>query len=319
MDENTVLSKNAKTVKVKQGKNPRPLYPHQVAAIAELNTINKQDLFNTLVVLPTGAGKTMTATRWLLPTAIDNKKKVLWVAHRHLLLEQAADSFAVNAFSDIVLNRASFKYRIVSGQHDRPIHIKHDDDILVVSKDSIIRNMDRLDEWLTGENELYFVIDEAHHATARSYRRIIEHIKSKIPNVKMLGLTATPFRTSEQEQGLLGKEPLFTDDIVYKVDLDTLIKRGILSTPDFESYDTDILLGDELGLSAIKNIERLDLIPEDIAEHIAKNKTRNSFIVKTYFENDNHKKYGQTLVFALSRLHAITLKNYLRITVKSTV
>ena len=306
MDERTILSKNAKTVKVKQGKNPRRLYPHQVAAITELNAINRRGSYNTLVVLPTGAGKTMTATTWLLPTAIDNRKKVLWIAHRHLLLEQAADSFAVNAYDDIVLNRTAFKYRIVSGRHDRPIHVKQDDDILIVSKDSIIRNMQTLDKWLAGEDEVFFVIDEAHHATARSYRRIIEHVRLKVPNVKMLGLTATPFRTSEQEQGLLGQ--IFTDDIAYKVDLDTLIKRGVLSTPICESCDTDIMLGDELGLSAIKSIERLDVIPEDVAEYIADNKIRNRFIVKTYFENDNYKKYGQTLVFALNRLHAFTLK-----------
>jgi len=180
MDGTTVLSKNAKTVKVKQGKNPRPLYPHQVEAITKLNTINKRNDFNTLVVLPTGAGKTMTATRWLLPTAINNKKKVLWIAHRHLLLEQAADSFIFNAFNDIVINRTSFKYRIVSGQHDRPIHIKQDDDILILSKDSIVRDLINLDKWLAGEDEIYFVIDEAHHATARTYRRIIEYVKSKI-------------------------------------------------------------------------------------------------------------------------------------------
>ncbi|MCL2120892.1 MAG: DEAD/DEAH box helicase family protein [Clostridiales bacterium] len=308
MTIDTVQSQNAKTVKVRQGKNPRRLYPHQVEAIAALNSINTNDFFNTLVVLPTGAGKTMTATMWLLPNAIDKKKKVLWIAHRHLLLEQAADSFALNAFDEILLNRNSFKYRIVSGQHDRPINIKPDDDVLVVSKDSIIRNLGNIDAWLEGEDELFFVIDEAHHATARSYRRIIEYIKSKVASVKMLGLTATPFRTSEQEQGLLGQDPLFTNDIVYKVDLDTLIKRGILSTPHCESCDTEIPLGEELGLNAIKSIESLDVIPEDIADHIAKNKNRNRFIVKTYFENDNHLKYGQTLVFALNRLHAFELK-----------
>ena len=154
MDENTILSENAKTVKIKKGKNPRPLYPHQAEAITELNKINNRKFFNTLVVLPTGAGKTMTATRWLLPTAIDKQKKILWIAHRHLLLEQAADSFAVNAFDDIVLNRTTFKYRIVSGKHDRPIQIKCDDDVLVVSKDSIVRNMDKIDEWLGDEDEL---------------------------------------------------------------------------------------------------------------------------------------------------------------------
>lgn len=304
MDDMVVLSQNAKTVRVNPGKNPRHLYPHQVEAIAELNTINRREDFSTLVVLPTGAGKTMTAATWLLTTAIDRQKKVLWLAHRHLLLEQAADAFAINAFSERLINRQSFKYRIISGRHDRPIHIKSDDDILVVSKDSIIRNLQSLNDWLKGEDEIYLVIDEAHHATARSYRRIIEHVNSKVAHVKMVGLTATPFRTSEQEQGLLGQ--IFTDDIAYKVDLDTLIKRGILSTPICESCDTEIMVGDELGLRAIKSIEQLDVIPEDIAEYIADNKNRNRFIVKTYF--DNYEKYGQTLVFALNRLHAFTLK-----------
>lgn len=308
MGNNTVLSENAKTITVRQGKNPQRLYPHQLEAIAALNEINKHAFFNTLVVLPTGAGKTMTATSWLLPNAIDNQKKILWIAHRNLLLEQAADSFAVNAFSEVVVNRTSFKYRIVSGEHDRPIHIKVDDDILIASKDSLIRSLENLDRWFTGEDELFFVIDEAHHATARSYRTIIKYIKSKIKNVKMIGLTATPFRTSEQEQGLLGQAPLFTDDIVYKVDLNTLIARDILSTPICESCDTEIPLGDELGLSAIKSIEKLDIIPEDIAKQIADNKSRNRFIVKTYFDNNNHLKYGRTLVFAISRLHAFTLK-----------
>lgn len=295
---------NAGTVRVKSGKNPRDLYPHQIDAIKELNRMDNRDAFSTLLVLPTGAGKTMTAVTWLLTNAVDHRKKILWIAHRHLLLEQAADAFAMNAYSERMIDRQSFKYRIVSGKHDRPIHINPEDDVLVVSKDSLVRDLKKLDCWLEGEKELYLVIDEAHHATARSYRRIIEHVRAKIPHVKLLGLTATPFRTSEQEQGLLGQ--VFTDDIAYKVDLETLIKRGILSIPICEKWDTKMMLGGELGLSAIKSIERLDMIPEDIAEYIASNRNRNSFIVNTYIEN--YKKYGRTLVFALNRLHAYTLR-----------
>lgn len=304
MRGNVVLSQSAKTVRIKRGKNNRSLYPHQIDAITELNKINHQPMFSALVVLPTGAGKTMTATTWLLSSAVDKGKKVLWIAHRHLLLEQAADAFALNAFSDIMINQKSFKYRIISGRHDKPIHIKSDDDVLIVSKDSIIRNLESLKDWLRDEQELYIVIDEAHHATARSYRRILEYVNNKIPNVKIVGLTATPFRTSEQEQGLLGQ--IFIDDIIYKIDLETLIKKGILSTPICQSCETDIMLGDALGINAIKSIECLDIIPEDIAEYIADNKNRNRFIVETYMKN--HEKYGQTLVFALSRMHALTLK-----------
>jgi superfamily II DNA or RNA helicase/5-methylcytosine-specific restriction endonuclease McrA len=310
--EMLVKSKNAATVRIKQGKNERPLYPHQIEAIQELNKINKKESFSTLVVLPTGAGKTATASIWLLSAAINNSKKILWLAHRHLLLEQAADAFSFNAFSDLVINRQSFKYRIISGQHDKPIHVKNDDDVLVVSKDSIIRNLESLDDWIKGEDELFVVIDEAHHATARSYRRVLDYVKSKIANVKVIGLTATPFRTSKQEKGLLGE--VFSDPkdlkgnggMVYEISLKKLIEKGILSSPKFESCETEISVGDELGLDAIKSIERLDVIPEDIAECIAKNKDRNHFIAKTYVKDCE--KYGQTLVFALNRIHALTLK-----------
>lgn len=304
LQDMSIENPNAGTVRVKSGKNPRELYHHQIEAIKELNRINSRDAFSTLLVLPTGAGKTMTAVTWLLTNAVDHRKKILWIAHRHLLLEQAADAFAVNAYHERMINRQSFKYRIVSGKHDRPIHIKPEDDVLVMSKDSLVRDLKKLDSWLKGEKELYLVIDEAHHATARSYRRIIEHAQAKIPHVKLLGLTATPFRTSEQEQGLLGQ--IFTDDIAYKVDLETLIKRGILSIPICEEWDTKMMLGNELGLSAIKSIQRLDMIPEDIAKYIADNGDRNRIIVEKYM--DNYKKYGQTLVFALNRLHAYTLK-----------
>jgi len=133
-----------------------------------------------------------------------------------------------------------------------------------------------LDDWLENESEIYLVIDEAHHATAKSYRKLISYIESKILNVKTVGLTATPFRTSEQEKGLLGK--VFTDDIAYKIDLDTLIKKGILSMPICENCDTKVILGDNLGLNALNSIEQLDVIPDDISEYIASNKERNYVI-----------------------------------------
>jgi len=271
--------------------------------LTELNKIDKRETFHSILVLPTGGGKTLTAAYWLLKNAVDKKKKVLWIAHRHLLLEQAADSFVKNCYSDVMMNETGFRYRIISGMHDKPIHVKLEDDVLIVSKDSIIKNLDLLGKWLKNQ-EVYLIIDEAHHATAKSYRRIIDYVEESASRVKLLGLTATPFRTSEKEKGLLGK--IFTDDIVYKIDLLTLMKKGILSTPVPESCETKIDFGDSLGLKALKSIEDLDIIPEDIAEEIANNSKRNNIIVQRYF--DNYKTYGQTLVFALNRTHAFVLK-----------
>lgn len=293
---------NAQTITPALGKNPRQLYEHQEEAIRKLDAMDKKGSFRTLLVLPTGGGKTLTAAYWLLRNAVDQNKKILWLAHRHLLLEQAAEAFARNAYTDTMVNRTVFNYRIISGMHDKPVHIQKTDRILIASKDSMIRSLDKLKNWLNGE-EIYLVIDEAHHAVAKSYKKIIQYVADHTKSMKLLGLTATPFRTSEDEQGAL--KQVFTDDIVYKTDLDTLIKKGILATPTFIDCNTNIQFTEHLGIQALKSIENLDTLPENIANDIADNKERNRIIVEKYLHN--YEKYGQTIVFALNKVHAIAL------------
>ena len=293
---------NAQTITPALGKNPRQLYEHQEEAIRKLDAMDKRGSFRTLLVLPTGGGKTLTAAYWLLRNAVDQNKKILWLAHRHLLLEQAAEAFARNAYTDTMVNRTIFNYRIISGMHDTPVHIQKTDRILIASKDSMIRSLDKLKNWLNGE-EIYLVIDEAHHAVAKSYKKIIQYVADHTKSMKLLGLTATPFRTSEDEQGAL--KQVFTDDIVYKTDLDTLIKKGILATPTFIDCNTNIQFTEHLGVQALKSIENLDTLPENIANDIADNKERNRIIVEEYLHN--YEKYGQTIVFALNKVHAIAL------------
>lgn len=293
---------NAQTITPALGKNPRQLYEHQEEAIRKLDAMDKRGSFRTLLVLPTGGEKTLTAAYWLLRNAVDQNKKILWLAHRHLLLEQAAEAFARNAYTDTMVNRTVFNYRIISGMHDKPVHIQKTDRILIASKDSMIRSLDKLKNWLNGE-EIYLVIDEAHHAVAKSYKKIIQYVADHTKSMKLLGLTATPFRTSEDEQGAL--KQVFTDDIVYKTDLDTLIKKGILATPTFIDCNTNIQFTEHLGVQALKSIENLDTLPENIVNDIAGSKERNRIIVDEYI--NNYEKYGPTIVFALNKNHAITL------------
>lgn len=294
------------TVKVASGKLHRNLYEHQSAAATAMSRVDKaKDHYSGLVVLPTGGGKTFLAATWLLSHAIDKHVKVLWIAHRYLLLTQATQAFIDFAYSDIVPSRTHFNYRIVSGMHDRAIHIHPSDDLVVASKDSIGSNLDMLGKWLHGESDIYLVIDEAHHATARTYRQIIDFLENQKLKIHLIGLTATPMRTWQREQGLLGE--VFQDNIIFKVDLTTLIARGILSEPHCEYLNTNILLGNNLSLNMLRTIERLDELPKEVMTHIANHKERNHLIVDQYFKNGNYKKYGQTLIFALDRLHAYTL------------
>ena len=317
MQDYIEVKSNGKII-AKMGTNPRSPYNHQKDAMAKLSLIDKEESFSTLVVLPTGGGKTYTASTWLLKNAIDKKKKILWIAHRQMLLDQAAESFQRFAYAEAMPHISEFTYRIVSGSsnHDRSIDISPRDNILILSKDSIGRNLSVLDKWLKGENEVYCVIDEAHHATAKTYRKIINYVQERVPNMKLLGLTATPFRTAKEEEGLLSK--IFKDGvdesgnvvkgdlgITYQIGLKELINARILSTPIFECKYTEEDYGANLGLDALEHIQRLDVLPEELATEIASSAARNKLIVDTYV--NRAKEYGQTIVFAVNINHAIAL------------
>ena len=253
-------------------------YEHQTQAMECLDRINKLPSFSTLVVLPTGGGKTLTASVWLLKNAIAKGFKVLWLAHRQMLLDQATDAFKRNAYEAYLPRVSSFRYRIVSGapSHSRAIDIRPDDTLLVVGKDSIGQNLEILGKWLKGEETVFVVVDEAHHATAKTYRRILDCVAKYVPNVKTIGLTATPMRTAKEEAGLLSK--IFRDGIkngrvvrgdvgiAYQVSLKELIGKQILARPNLgEPVSTDIDFGESLGLDAMERIQRLDILPDDIA------------------------------------------------------
>lgn len=185
----------------------------------------------------------------------------------------------------------------------------------IISKDSIGKNLSALDKWLKDEDEIYLIVDEAHHSTTKTYRKVIDYVKSKIENVKLIGLTATPFRTAENEQGLLAR--IYTDGIengvfvhnksgiAYQISLKELINRQILSQPIIESYNTGEDCGKFIGAKDLETIQRLDILPEDLANEMVNNAVRNKFIVEKFVENKE--KYGQTIVFALNVSHAIAL------------
>ena len=234
-----------------------------------------------------------------------------------MLLDQAAESFEKFAYRDVIPRVGSFQYRIISGAHQSSANINPKDNLLIVSKDSIRSHLERLDGWLKGSDEIYLVVDEAHHSTAKTYKKVIDHLRSKVPHLKIIGLTATPTRTFVSEQGLLAK--IYTHGVkggqpfnnrntpdrlgmVYKIGLKELIKRGILSNPEFRSYETGMHYGEGLARKALERIQTLDRLPEELEREIARSEARNKIIVEKYKENAAI--YGKTLVFAVNIEHA---------------
>lgn len=306
------------TIIPKPGFNDRIPYEHQTDAMRVLDLLNREPSFSTMIVLPTGGGKTYTAVNWLLRNAVDKGRKVLWIAHRHMLLNQAAEAFVDYAYASAMPDTGSFTYRIVSGHkdHERAASISPDDDVIVASKDSLRSQLARVAKWLSGQTEAFLVVDEAHHATAKTYRRLIELLIQAVPHLKVIGLTATPFRTLESEQGLLSK--IFKDGIVngrvvkgdvgiaYQIGLQDLINRLILARPCIDARQTDERFGDSLGAKEIELMRRFDRIPDKVATKMVTSRTRNKLIVDTYAEN--REKYGKTILFAVNISHAVTLQ-----------
>lgn len=310
--------KKAGTIIPKPGADGRRPYEHQLVAMAHLDLLDKEPSFSTMVVLPTGGGKTYTAVNWLLRHAVNKGRKVLWVAHRHMLLDQAAESFEQYAYASAMPDVSAFTYRIVSGnkEHATASSINRADDVVIASKDSLRSRLDYVIEWLSGQDEAYLVVDEAHHATAKTYRRLIDEVARAVPHVKIIGLTATPMRTLESEQGLLAR--IFKDGvaggrvvkgqvgIAYQIGLQELINRLILARPRIEACQTNESFGDQLGAKEIEEMRRFDRIPQKVAEQMVANRSRNRLIVSTYASN--REKFGKTILFAVNINHAVSLQ-----------
>lgn len=176
--------------------------PHEIqrAALAALVDTRRAGRRAGLVVLATGLGKT-----WL--AAFDSKpfRRVLFIAHREEILNQAMASFRR------IRPEARFG-RFDGNDKDEGAEILFAS-IQTIGRAGHLRRFapDAFD---------YIVVDEFHHASATSYRGLLEHFTPQF----LLGLTATPDRSDGAD--LLS---LCGDNLVYHCDLFEGIEAGLLS------------------------------------------------------------------------------------------
>ena len=158
----------------------------------------------TLLVLPTGTGKTIVFSD-VTQECVRRGERVLILAHRGELLDQAADKLKratglVSAVEKAEQSCLGSWYRVVVG-----------------SVQTLMR-----EKRLAGFSSDYFddiIIDEAHHAVSDSYQRVLEHF----PEAKVLGVTATPDRGDMRNLGQV------FDSLAYEYTLPKAIKEGYLS------------------------------------------------------------------------------------------
>lgn len=257
-----------------------------------------------ILSLPTGGGKTFTAGSWLARGALSRGRRVLWIAHREELLVQGAREF--RRCAGTVDGVDKLRIRIVSGRHCSPSMIDPADHVVIASIQSLARSPQAL-RALASDPRLMVVIDEAHHAAARSYRELID-LCAKHGGGDVIGLTATPTRTVPAERRTLSR--LFGDCILYQVGMRRLVERGTLARPLLARVSTGQDVTDGLTDADREHLGRFRDLSDGMAARIAQMTERNRVIVDHYLEHRD--EYGPTLIFALSIEHAALLTEELR-------
>jgi superfamily II DNA or RNA helicase len=216
--------------------------------------------------MPTGAGKTI-AFAHVIQTFAANGKTILVLAHREELIIQAADKITALTSAEPGIIKAGYK-----PEYSRSIQ--------VASVQSLIRRLSKCPQF-----DL-IVIDEAHHATANSYRSILSHF----PNSLILGVTATPIRLDGS-----GFRELF-DDLICGVTVRQLIEMGSLSQFKYYAPERSMSLvgvrkrGGDFSTESIENANPSESVAADC--------------LKAYGDYLQDK---QAVIFAVSVAHSLAI------------
>jgi len=165
------------------------------------------------VVLPTGAGKTLVisdlSARWIERYRMSAKQRVLVLAHREELIEQAAAKIRTMA--------PGLRVGIVKAERDNCTA-----DVIVASVQTLRQERRRARIVHVG----LVVIDECHHATADTYRMIMDHYGCfNEHGARLVGFTATLSRSDGMSLGDIWQ------DVVYVKGIAEMVREGYLVRP----------------------------------------------------------------------------------------
>ena len=180
------------------------LRPYQQQAKDAIFSEWENGIKKTLLVLPTGCGKTIVFAQ-VAEECVKGGSRVLILAHRGELLDQAADKIGKSTGLGCATEKAE---QTCLGSWFR---------IVVGSVQSMMREK-RLNQF---PNDYFntIIIDEAHHCISDSYQKVLRHF----PDAEVLGVTATPDRGDMQNLGTV------FESLAYEYTLPKAIKEGYLS------------------------------------------------------------------------------------------
>ncbi|MBF4838353.1 DEAD/DEAH box helicase, partial [Cronobacter malonaticus] len=237
------------------------LRPYQREAVdATLNHFRRHDA-PAAIVLPTGAGKSLV----IAELARLARGRVLVLAHvKELVAQNHAKYLALGLEADIY----------AAGLARKESHGK----VVFGSVQSVARNLDHFQ----GEFSLV-IVDECHRISDdddSQYQQILTHLRKQNPRLRLLGLTATPFRLGKgwiyqfHYHGMVrGDEKALFRDCIYELPLRYMIKHGYLTPPErldmpVVQYDFSRLQAQSNGLFSEADLNRELKQQQRITPHI---------------------------------------------------
>lgn len=216
----------------------------------------EKGVHKTLLVLPTGCGKTIVFAK-VTEECVREGKRVLILAHRGELLEQAVDKIKKATGLMCATEKAD---ETCLGSWFR---------IVVGSVQSLMRTS-RLKKFTKDYFDV-IIVDEAHHVLSDSYQRVLEHFSDSL----VLGVTATPDRGDMKNLGSC------FESLAYEYTLPKAIKEGFLSPIKaltiplrMDLSSVGVQAGD-FKVSDIGSVLEpyLQMIAKEMAEHCKERKT----------------------------------------------
>lgn len=168
---------------------------------------------STMVVMATGLGKTCVMSE--VAKHRSKSGAVLMLAHRVELLDQAAEHFS---------HELGYTPEVIQATREVDWHGIGSGNNVIIGSVQTLKNpkrLDRLKKYGIGT----ILIDEAHHAVAKSYRTIVDFFRSENADLKTLGVTATPKRTDKKATGLV------FDSVAFQMEARDGIRKGWLVEP----------------------------------------------------------------------------------------
>ena len=246
------------------------LRPYQEIAVnSAIDALDKHG--NTVVVAPTGAGKTIMLSA-LIGQRCQTRRNVLVLQHRDELVNQNMDKFKrINP--NILTSVVNAEEKDWNG--DAVFSM-----VQTLSRPNNLDNMKVMD---------MIVVDESHHVVADTYTRIINYAKEINDKVEIVGFTATPNRGDKK-----GLREVFTN-CSHQIEISTLIREGFLVTP--RTYVIDVGVRSELE-NVRKTVVDFDM---DQVARIMNKRAINQRVVSEWVDKANGRK---TVVFCSTIAHA---------------